>query len=240
MSQIADEQPQWKSVYKLGGWISMVFVLYSLVTMVLLIVIGGQPETAAQAFEMLQENRLIALLRLDILTLFVMPFYYVIFLGIYVVLRRTNLGYATLATIISCAGVTLILATPSVFSWLSLNDKFTAATTNIQREELLAAGEATLASDMWHGSGAIIGGMLMLTGIVITSIVMLQNQDFGKATAYVGIITHGLDLLRLIVSFFAAPASFILMAIAGPLYLVWFPLLARDFFKLSRSNTNQA
>jgi hypothetical protein len=80
----------------------------------------------------------------------------------------------------------------------------------------------------------------MLIGVVIISIVMLQNQNFGKATAYVGIITHGLDLLRLIMSFFAAPASFILMAIAGPLYLVWFPLLARDFFKLSRSNTNQA
>jgi len=240
MSQIADEQSQWKSVYKLGGWISLVFILYSLVTMVLLVVIGGQPETAVQAFEMLQENRLIALLRLDFLTLFVVPFYYVIFLGIYVALRRTNPGYASLATLISCAGVTLVLATPSAFSWLSLSDKFTAATTDIQRDELLAAGEAILASDMWHGSGAIIGGMLMLIGVVITSIVMLQNQDFSKTTAYMGIITHGLDLLRMIVGFLAPPASFILMAIAGPLYLVWFPLLARDFFILSRRNTNQA
>jgi hypothetical protein len=120
MSQITDEQCPWKSVYELGGWASLVFILYSLVTMVLLIVIGGQPETAAQAFEMLQENRLIALLRLDILTLFVLPFYYVILLDIYVALRRTNLGYASLATLISCAGVTLVLATPSVFSWLSL------------------------------------------------------------------------------------------------------------------------
>lgn len=239
MSQIADEQSQWNRIYELGGWISLLFILYSLVTMVLLIVIGGQPETASQAFEMLQGNRLIAILRLDILTLFVVPFYYVIFLGMYVALRRTNLGYATLAALLSCAGVTLVLATPSVFSWLSLNNRFTAATTDIQRDQLLAAGEAILASDMWHGSGAIIGGMLMLIGVVITSMIMLQNQNFGKATAYVGIITHGLDLLRLIVSFFAAPTSFILMAIAGPLYLVWFPLLARDFFKLSHSNTDQ-
>jgi hypothetical protein len=240
MSQTADEQSQWKSIYKLGGWVSLVFILYSLVTMALLVVIGGQPETAVQAFEMLQENRLIALMRLDILTLFVVPFYYVIFLGIYVALRRTNLGYATLATLISCAGVTLVLATPSVFSWLSLSHKFAAAATDIQRDQLLAAGEAILAADMWHGSGAIIGGMLMLIGVVITSIVMLQNQNFGKATAYVGVITHGLDLLRILVSFFAPAASFILMAIAGPFYLVWFPLLARDFFKLSRRDTNQA
>ena len=160
MSQVADEQSEWKSVYKLGGWISLVFLLYSLVTMVLLIAIGGQPETAAQTFEMLQENRLIALLRLDILTLSVVPFYYVIFLGMYVALRRTNLGYVTLAALLSCAGVTLVLATPSAFSWLSLSDKFTAATTNIQRDQLLAAGEAIL--HLISGGGAVRKNDMML------------------------------------------------------------------------------
>jgi len=47
------------------------------------------------------------------------------------------------------------------------------------------------------------------------------------------IVTHGLDLLHLLVGFFI-PTGVILMAIAGPLYLVWFPLLARDFFRLVR------
>jgi hypothetical protein len=186
---------------------------------------------------MLQANKFVALLRLDILTLLVLPLYYILFLGLFVGLRKTNPSYTTLGTLVTCAGLTLVLATPSVFSWLSLSDKFAAATTEGQRNQLLAAGEALLASDLWHGSGAIIGSMLMLIGIVIISVVMTQSQKFGKATAYVGIATHGMDLLRVIVGFFAPTVSFILMAIAGPLYLVWFPLLARDFFKLSRNNS---
>jgi hypothetical protein len=71
------------------------------------------------------------------------------------------------------------------------------------------------------------------------SVVMVQSQSFGKATAYVGIVTHGLDLLHILVSFFVPQAGFMMMAIAGPLYLVWFPLLARDFFRLSQSSSNK-
>ncbi|GEM_PF-4667721 len=80
--------------------------------------------------------------------------------------------------------------------------------------------------------------LLMLIGALIVSIVMLRSDDFSKGTAYVGIVTHGLDLLRILISFFVPQAGIILMAIAGPLYLVWFPLLARDFFRLSRSGSS--
>jgi hypothetical protein len=230
----------WNSLYKIGGWVALIFIVYSLVTMILLIVIGGQPDSASEAFKMLQENRIIGLLRLDLLTLLIVPFYYVIFLGIYVALKNTDMAIATLGTLIAFAGVTLFLATPSVFSWLALNGKFTAATTDVQRQHLLAAGEAILASDMWHSSGAIIGGLLMLIGALIVSVVMLKSDNFGKGTAYVGIVAHGLDLLRSMVGFFAPQFGVILMAIAGPLYLVWFPLLARDFFKLSRSDSSES
>jgi hypothetical protein len=47
-------------------------------------------------------------------------------------------------------------------------------------------------------------------------------------------VTHGLDLAHLLIGFFIPAGGVILMMIAGPLYLVWFPLLARDFFRLSR------
>jgi hypothetical protein len=105
---------------------------------------------------------------------------------------------------------------------------------------LLAAGEAILASDMWHGSGAVIGGVLMLIAALIFSIIMLKSAYFGKGTAYVGIVSHGLDLVRIFIGFFIPQANVILMAVAGPLYLVWFPLLARDFFRLYRISLNES
>jgi len=47
-----------------------------------------------------------------------------------------------------------------------------------------------------------------------------------------GIITHGLDLLHIIIGFFIPAMGIVLMAIAGPLYLLWFPLIGMRLFKL--------
>jgi hypothetical protein len=205
--------------------------------MILLMTLGGQPKTAEEGFTMLQENQLVGLLRLDVLTILVMPLYYLLFLGFYTALKKTSAVYAAIAAVFGFAGVTLFLAMPSVFSWLALSDKFATATSEAQKTLFLAAGEAILVSDMWHGSGPIMGGILLQTGTLLISVVMLWGKTFGKLTAYVGIVTHGLDLAHLLLIIFFPTGGVILMVIAGPLYLVWFPLLARDFFRLARSSS---
>jgi hypothetical protein len=141
----------------------------------------------------------------------------------------------TISTILTFAGVTLFLATPSVFSYLYLSDRFFAATTELQKNNLIAAGESILAYDMWHGTGAIIGGLLLQTGAFLISLIMLKTNIFNKTTAITGIVTHGLDLLHIIIGFFLPSIGNILMFIAGPLYLLWFPLVGIRLFKLGKS-----
>jgi len=62
----------------------------------------------------------------------------------------------------------------------------------------------------------------------MVSVLMLRSGLFGPATAWAGIGAFGVDLARVVVNAFARgnPAD-ILMAIAGPLYLVWFALVGR-------------
>jgi len=230
----------WKNLYKLGEWVALLFILYSLITMASLIVIGGQPKSALEGFAMLQENRLTGILRLDVLTVFIMPFYYLLFLGLYIALKKSNPLIAIISLVFGIAGVTLFLATPSVFSWLALSDKYAASSSEAERTLLLAAGEAILASDMWHGTGALMGGILMQTATTLISITMLKSAAFAKSTAYVGIVTHGLDLLHILVGLLIPAGGVILMMISGPLYLIWFPLLARDFFRLGKTASNEA
>jgi hypothetical protein len=229
-----ESNPNWKNLYNIGGVSALVFVVYSLITMILLVIIGGQPETVIETYDLLNENQIVGLLRLDVLTLLIMPFYYPLFLCIYVALKKTDISYITLSTVLAFVGVTLFLATPSAFSLVSLSDKYAAATNAAYKDQLLAAGEAMLASDMWHSSGAMIGGFLVLIAALVVSILMLKSGNFGKGTAYMGILTHGLDLLHIVFMFIFPKVGVFLMAIAGPLYLVWFPLLARDFFRLGR------
>jgi len=226
--------PIWRDLCRIGGVSAVVLVVYSLATMVQLAVLGGQPATAAEAFGLLQANRVLGLMRLDLPTVLAMPLYYLLFLGLFAGLRRANGALAMLATGSAFVGVTLLLATPMGLSMLSLSDKYAAATTDEARHQLLAAGEAILATDMWHGTGAILGSILLESGAVLISVVMLRGSVFSKATAYVGIVTHGLDLAHGVIGLVNPKVAFLLMAIAGPLYLVWFVLVGRRLLRLGR------
>jgi hypothetical protein len=117
---------------------------------------------------------------------------------------------------------------------LHLSDQYAAATTAAQRSQLLAAGEAIIASDMWNSSGGFMAGILLQGAGVLISVVMLRSQDFSRVTAYAGLLGNGFDLAQHILHPFAPSVSATLLMIAGPFYLVWFPMLARDLLRLGR------
>jgi hypothetical protein len=86
---------------------------------------------------------------------------------------------------------------------------------------------------MWHGTAAKMGGLLLqLAGVL--SAAMLRTTVFSKMIGYSGLVAHGLDLLHIMISFLWPKLAVLAMAIAGPLYLVWFPLVARRLFQLAK------
>lgn len=223
---------------RLGGIAAFVLIAYSLATMVQMVALGGQPASAAEAFSLLQNHRTIGLLRLDLPTIAVMPLYYLLFLGLYAALRRINRTHTLLATALAFVGVTLLLAAPGPLSMLSLSDKYAAAASDAVRTQLLAAGEAVMAADLWHGTGALLGGILVQCGAVLISFVMLRGSVFSKTTAWLGIVMHSLDLAHIVCGLFLPVFSIVFLAIAGPLYPVWFFLVGRRLLKLAAQKTS--
>jgi hypothetical protein len=223
-----------KTIHWIGGTSCFVLLAYSLATLIIMSLLGLPPESIEQIFVMLQDNILSGLLRLDILTVFVMPFYYLLFYSLFVALKDSDPALSTISMILAFVGITLFLATPSVFSYLHLSDKFGSAGSDFQRNQLLAAGESIIASDMWHGTGAKIGGLLLQTGALLISVVMLRSNVFNRSTAITGIATHGLDLAHIIIGFFLPSLGNIIMFVAGPLYLVWFPMVGLRLYKLRK------
>ena len=228
---------EWSGLYRVGGWAALVLVVYSLATMAQLLVLGGPPATAAEVFSLLQHRRIVGFLRLDLPTVIVLPLYYLLFLGLFAALRQTDRARAILATSLAFVGVTLVLATPTALSLIPLSEKYAAATTAATRNELLAAGEAILATDMWHGTGAIMGGILGQSGAVLICVVMLRSAVFGKTTAYLGIVMHGLDLAHIVFGLLLPVVGIVLMAVAGPLYPIWLFLVGRRFFQLASASS---
>ncbi len=219
---------------RMAGVAAWVLLVYSLVTIALLLIVGGPPESALESFEILQANRLVGLLRLDLLTFLVMPFYYLLFMGLYLALRQASPAGSLLALVLVFVGVTLFLTTPSALSLAYLSDRHAAASTDMERSLYLAAGEGLIASDMWHSTAALISGLFVQGAGVLISLAMLRSQLFSRVTAYLGIVIFGLDLLHILAGLFSPLVSFVLMATAGPLYLLWFPLVARRLYRLGR------
>ncbi len=222
-----------------GGIAALVLIVYSLSTIVQLIVLGGPPATAAEAFRLLQSNRIVGLLRLDLPTMVAMPLYYFVFFGLFAALKQTDRANAILSTSVAFVGVTLLLATPTALSMISLSQKYAVATTEATRTQFLAAGEAVLATDIWHGTGAIMGGILLQSGAVLISVVMLRSSVFNRTTAYLGILMHGLDLAHIVFGLVLPRTGIVLLAISGPFYPIWLFLIGRRLLQLTSSNSTQ-
>ena len=101
------ESADLSTLSRIGGIAALLLVIYSLEMMVQIVVLGSQPTSAAQAFDLLQHHRVVALLRLDLPTIAVMPLYYLVFLGLFASLRRSNFAHSLLATALAFVGTTL-------------------------------------------------------------------------------------------------------------------------------------
>ena len=125
---------------------------------------------------MLQQNKVVGLLRLDFPTVLVLPLYYLLFFGFFAGFE----GHGTHPTIDGTAlvflGVTLVLAMPTALPLMALSDKFAHASDEAMKSHFLAAGEAVLATEnIWHATGAYSGGILVQTGAVWISVAMLRG-----------------------------------------------------------------
>jgi hypothetical protein len=239
MSQLALDRPlvaqaatsQWGNLRRVAGWATLAQLLCLLLSVVVGIAAGMEPATAQEHFSMLQNDRVVGLLRLDFPTLIMICLFSITSYGIYGALRRSDGAYAGLATVLVCVGVVLALANHSAFSMIRLSDLYIVATTAAAQEQLLVAGEAVIAGDMWHSTSGFLAGIFMQGGFVIISAIMLRSKAFSKGTAMTGLAANGLDLLHVFVGLLLPSLATTMLWIAGVFYLAWFPLLARDLLK---------
>lgn len=228
-----------KYLYKAGGVVAILFLVYSVAAILIsTLITEGYPKTAIECFTMLEENFFIGLLRLDLVSIIVIPFYYLLFFSIYHALKKDHELIAKIALFCTLAGVTIFIAGLNLVELMTLSQKYHTATTVEMKQLLLAAGESMLAHDMWISTGAKIRGILIETGAVIFSLIMLRTRVFNIITSWVGLLAHGFDLSSEILSIFIPAVKDIFLMVAGPLYIVWFILIARRFLQISHQKND--
>ena len=223
---------QQKTLNTIGG-ISALLQFVAVITLIVVTVtLGPKLESIDEYFSVYQQNPLVGFLRDDLLNLILITLYLGTVPALYSTLKRINPLYTSLATLFTFIAVTVSFAGNSDFSMYHLSDQYSAATSEMQRIQIMAAGEAIIASDMWHSMGGYMVGILLQGSGMLISIIMLKSSEFSKITAIAGLLGNGFDLLQHLIHPFAPAISESIMIVMGPFYLAWFPLLARDLFRL--------
>jgi hypothetical protein len=237
VSQIAGAaapDPAYRSLYRLGG-VAALIVAFLTVAEIVTFAFFPQPSTVSGWFELFQDSPIIGLLDFWGLELPMYAMFAIVFLALYVVLRKVSKSGMALAFTLALLGIAIFFATNNPFSMLSLSSKYAAATTDANRSALLAAGEALLANTNQRAIGGFNMGLLLVSvaGLTVSSI-MRRATSFRTLTAYVGILAFGLSLADYLRQAFTSSVTIALLLILSGAFLlvIWFVLVGGRLWQL--------
>jgi hypothetical protein len=239
MNQLAGAgapNPAYRRLYRLGG-VTAWIVAFLTVAEVVAFAFFPQPGTVRGWFILFEANPVIGLLDFWGLEVPMYAMFAMVFLALYVVLRKVNKSAMAIAFTLALLGTAIFFATNNPFSMLTLSRQFAAATTDANRSALLAAGEALLANTNQRAIGGFNIALLFVSiaGLIVSS-VMLGATAFRRLTAYAGILAFGLslaDYLRQALT--SSVAIALLLILPNALFIViWFVVVGRRLYQLGR------
>ncbi|NPV00474.1 MAG: DUF4386 domain-containing protein [Brevinematales bacterium] len=220
---------EWKGIFKFAIF-AAIYMIAVIPVQAVIFMVSPPPQTVIDFFTLFQQNRLLGLLDLDLLLtidyLLIIPMY----IAIYVVLRRDEKSWSTLALILGIVSIVLyIVSREATFTMMSLSDQYFAAATDAQKNALLAAGQTLLA--IYNGSTFDISYILGATTTLIISILMLRSRFFRKPVAVTGIITASMMFIPPTAGTIGIWVSMLSLIPT----IVWLVFMARDFVRLNKS-----
>ena len=231
VSQAETAEVAWKPLYRIGAAAALISVVIVFIAASVFVVWpppSFQPTANAVIdwFKFFQDNAFLGLLDLDLGMLLGQALSVLIMLALYVVLRRVSPSFTAIALTSSLMGAVLYFAANQALSMLFLSGQYAAATTDAQRASLVTAGQTLLT--IYQGTPFDVSYILGAIATLIFSTVMLRSAIFGKATAYVGILTGVLML----VPANAGTLGLILSLLSLVPLIIWDILIARKLFQL--------
>ena len=251
MNQINDDKTidsKWKSLYKVGGVAAlMAGILFrrNYAAEIGLFSEVPSPATANDWFALLQSNRLLGLAYFHIFDLVNYVLVSLMFVALFVALKRVNKNYMAIAIAFGFLGIAVYFASNTAFSMLSISDQYAAATSDTGRSTLLAAGEALLAINRFTnpgahpGSGGFMSLLLIALAGMIISVVMLRSKIFNRGTAIIGILASGFDLAYCIAYAFLPMVDSELLSVlfipaAGLFLMIWHIMVGWRLYQLGK------
>ena len=220
----------WNRLYRIGGVLGIVAGILTVID-IMVFVISPQPSTIEGWFALFQRNWFVGLLDFDLLGMVAYALCFPMIVSLYLILRRSSQVLISVGTVFVFVGIAVYYASNSGLPFLSLSNQYAAATTELQRTSLMAAGQALLALFSMTAFGESFA--MVSASLLMVSVAMLRNNVvFSKKTAYVGILANIAGLGELM------PVPWVIMMTLGALDCIalgiWFIMIGRTLYTLGR------
>jgi hypothetical protein len=238
------ENAKWKTLYRAGAVAPLLALFFYLFEFSLLFLGEPYPTNTEGWYALVQRSKLLSLWYLNALDILSFVLLGIMFLALYVALRRVHRSWMLIAIYLALLGVVVFIV-PRVLhlSLLPLSDLHTAAATDTQKAIYLAAGEAL--SQVSSATPQTLGFLLMAAAGMIISVIILRCQAFGKslvlskALGYVGIAGFVTALANYGSRLLAPAIAEILMPMNGLLWFAWWILASVNLFRLARKTSDE-
>jgi hypothetical protein len=220
--------PRWKDLYRIGGIAYLGIGVMVVLAVVAYFIWPYKPGIASteEVFDLLQTERMVGLISLDMPMFVLILFNIVGLLALYVALKQVNESYALIALVIGLVSATSVIPARPLVELTLLSDQYAAATSAAEQTRLLTAGETLLLS--FSGTAWLVQTLLLGVSTMISSVLKLRSPFFRKITAYTGILAGALALGAILPS----AAAFFLLAntLMG---IAWCLLTASDLLRMA-------
>lgn len=238
-------EKKWKPLYRAGAVAPLIALIFYLIEFSILFLGEPYPATTEAWYALFQRSKLLGLWYLNALDILSFALLGVMFLALYVALRRPRPSWMLIALYIALLGAAVFIVPRALhLSMLPLSDLHAAATTEAQRTLYLTAGEAL--SQVSSATPQTLGFLFMAVAGLIISVVIHQNKSitettaFSTAMAYVGIAGFITAVANYTSRLLAPSIAEMIMPLNGLLWFIWWIMASVGLFKLARNRSDQA
>lgn len=209
----------------MGGGVAVLLVVITLLQVVVFMTVPP-PTTISGWYALFQTSWLSGLLAYEVLMVVYVLVSIPLILALYQVLKPVDPSLMAIYLALSFVGILAFVEARPAFEMLALSREYAAASTDAERNLLLAAGHAVHGA--FNGMAFQVSYVLGALGGMVVAIVMLKGQIFNKATPIVRIASSLLDfgLFVPVVGLFLSLGSVLCL-------LVWHVLIAIRLFQLA-------
>ena len=211
---------------RIAAWAAITMV--ALVPLQIIVyAISPPPESVIGWYELFERNRLVALVDLDLVLLIDYFLAGLVFFGLWVTMRGTSPVAMGVVLVLELLAIATYVASNPAIEMMSLAERYATASTEVRRMQLVAAGEATMAS--WTGTAFVTSYLLSAVATLLASVVMLRTATFGRVTGIIGIVYGALNLVPS-----SAGTLGLVLSLASLIpMLAWLLLVARGLLRSS-------